>query len=205
MGRQTQSELPEGWKNAAFAAFRDFMQKEADSQSVAIEQVAVPFTVSVESEEPDADTVEETRKSYNKRNRTRAVELLIAGTSITKTAELIGVCRTTVNAWLKRPDFKGELDRRTKEVMERSNLILQSAAVEVAATLVNIALNAVNDPADRIRAASKVLDLAHGLSTLKDARALLEEVKTGESDADASASKSTYTRSAQTEISSETA
>lgn len=197
-------ELPSDWKETALREFSAFMEKE-NGQTAVIEQVPLPFTVSVESEEPeDAGTVEESRKSYNKRNRARAIELLLAGTSVKTTAELIGVNRTTVHEWLKRPDFKAEMDRRTKAVMERSNHILQSAAVDVSAALVSIALNGEMDASDRIRAISKILEIAHGISTLKDAKALLEQVKSGEADdADTSTSERSFTRSK--EAGSETA
>lgn len=198
-------ELPSTWKETVWREFAAFMGTEINTcgKSIPVEQVPVPFTVAIENESPedDVEPEEETRRAYNKRNRNRAIELLLAGTSVKKTAELIGVHRVTIQKWLQRPDFAAELESRTKQIMERSNYILQSAAVDVSAALVSIALNAAMDPADRIRAASKILDIAHGISTLKNAKELLEQIKSG--DADAERGKCTFTRSA--EVSSETA
>ena len=204
---QTSEQLPAGWKSTVWQEFAVFMKKEC-GWSIPIEQVPLPLAATVESElddEDDVDPEEETRRAYNKRNRNRAIELLLAGTSVKKTAELIGVSRKTVHEWMKRPDFAAELESRTTQIMERSNYILQSATVDVSAALVSIALNAAMDPADRIRAASKILDIAHGISTLKNAKELLEQIKSGDVDADASTSKSTFTRSEPIEISSNTA
>lgn len=47
---------------------------------------------------------------------THAIELLASGASVTGTARAVGVDRTTINRWRKRPDFRLALERRRSEL-----------------------------------------------------------------------------------------
>ena len=64
----------------------------------------------------------------------RAILLLLEGATITKTAETIGVDRSTMHRWLREPKFIAERNRRAKEAREACQERLRhlaGAAVEV--------------------------------------------------------------------------
>ena len=64
----------------------------------------------------------------------RAILLLLEGATITKTAETIGVDRSTMHRWLREPKFIAERNRRAKEAREACQERLRhlaDAAVEV--------------------------------------------------------------------------
>ena len=64
----------------------------------------------------------------------RAILLLLEGATITKTAETIGVDRSTMHRWLREPQFIAERNRRAKEAREACQERLRhlaDAAVEV--------------------------------------------------------------------------
>ena len=64
----------------------------------------------------------------------RAILLLLEGATITKTAETIGVDRSTMHRWLREPHFIAERNRRAKEAREACQERLRhlaDAAVEV--------------------------------------------------------------------------
>jgi len=88
-----------------------------------------------------------------------AIELLLAGKSFTAAAQAIGVTRRTLYAWRQDEDFRGELDRRRRE--------LYDGAADRLRALLHPSLDVMEqhlaDPYDRarFRAAAAVLRMAN--------------------------------------------
>ena len=64
----------------------------------------------------------------------QAILQLLEGHSVTKTAEVVGINRTTLHRWLREPQFIAERNRRAKEAREACQERLRhlaGAAVEV--------------------------------------------------------------------------
>jgi DNA-binding XRE family transcriptional regulator len=90
----------------------------------------------------------------------QAIGCLISGMSQTKTSEVCGVTRRTINHWNKLPEFKKVLRNRRREALQASMAILQNASVELALNLVKLAKTSF-EPSDQIRATIQALKFAN--------------------------------------------
>ena len=84
----------------------------------------------------------------------RAIELLLAGLSVTKVAQKLGIARRTLFDWRKNPVFQAELNRRMLEAMDAMDQRIRRLS-EKAADVVEKHLNDGN-----LQAATALLKLA---------------------------------------------
>lgn len=90
----------------------------------------------------------------------RALELLLAGRTIGEIAAEVKVNRGTVWRWLGDPTFAAALARERDARRTAVGEALDAAAGEAVAVLLAELRNADGRPADRLRAASAILDRA---------------------------------------------
>ncbi|WP_262463462.1 helix-turn-helix domain-containing protein [Clostridioides difficile] len=57
-------------------------------------------------------------------DRCNMVTLLITGTTVTETARIIGVNRTTIYKWMNKEHVRKEMDRRKQELTNQGNLMI---------------------------------------------------------------------------------
>jgi hypothetical protein len=101
--------------------------------------------------------------------QTMAIEALLEGRSVTTTAEVVGVSRKTVYAWLKHPTFTEALESATQQAIKE----LSRKLVGLGAKAVSTLDQAMDDPlpnnlGTRVRAAIGVLDRILTLRELVD-------------------------------------
>ena len=75
----------------------------------------------------------------------KAIELLASGETVRVTADSVGVNRKTVYDWLKKENFKAELDRQVKELKSNVEKKLLSNVNPFLDELTKIALYSESD------------------------------------------------------------
>lgn len=100
-----------------------------------------------------------TTKQVTKTNKASAVELIIKGESVTKTAELVGVTRETVSRWVNHdPEFKALMAEAHQGAVAAMHHRLAGLTDTAVTTLADICKDPDHRPADRINAAKIILD-----------------------------------------------
>lgn len=90
----------------------------------------------------------------------QAIHLLSVGTSITETAEKVGLARATIHRWLKDNDmFLAHLNSLKSEQLESARTQIQASCGLAINTLVDVMEKSTNENA-RINAACKVLEMS---------------------------------------------
>jgi transposase len=91
----------------------------------------------------------------NNTRKSKAIEALGHGLSVTDASEKAGVTRKTVYRWLEDDDFQGAVLERQNEVLERVSRRLSALALQGLDTLSEL-MNS-DDESIRLRASSSVL------------------------------------------------
>ena len=109
--------------------------------------------------------------------QTRALTLLLNGKSVSETAELVEVSRSTVYNWMADPTFRDELQQAQRAVVQEAITYLANSSMEAAQTLIKIA-NAPEVPASvRLQAIKMILFDAIRLRQSADFYARLEKLE----------------------------
>ena len=95
-----------------------------------------------------------------------AIELYVKGTTPTEIAKICGVNRTTFYDWLKKDEFKLELDKQQQEIKNRATSRISSKVDTYIGELERIALTSKSDKT-RTDALTYLIDHVVGKSTTK--------------------------------------
>jgi hypothetical protein len=117
------------------------------------------------------------------RNLEQAISALLSAPSIREAATICGVSEKTLDAWLKRPDFRAAYRKARADVLEGVVAWLRRAAVQAVAALVGN-LSAPR-PGDRTRAGELILQYTFRGAELTDVLTRLEQVEASVRDLDA--------------------
>jgi hypothetical protein len=109
--------------------------------------------------------------SRNPVRRDRAIEALLAGSSIIQAAEHARVNERTLRHWLDDPDFAAQLDDARHDQLQRVSTALASAALVAVRVLIEAANNERVPWSVRIAAAGRLLATAPAWTD----RAVLDE------------------------------
>jgi transposase-like protein len=91
-----------------------------------------------------------------------AIELLLAGKTITATADEIGVHRNTLSRWVHgNREFRAALRQARSAAVEAAQSRIQELSPLVVDALASIALDPTAGRRDRTQAAAKLLDFAY--------------------------------------------
>lgn len=99
-------------------------------------------------------------------NQFKALELYIGGNTPTDIAKMCGISRTTFYDWLKKDEFKSELDRQQQENKSRATQRISSKVDTYITELERIALTSKSDKT-RTDALTYLIDHVVGKSTTK--------------------------------------
>ncbi len=123
----------------------------ADVEPPNVESIAAEPVDELEEEVETAETLHP--------EQIEALASLAAGISISKTAERVGVHRSTIHNWLNHDDFfAAEYNRMKRERLEGLRNSVHQISAEALATLRELLTNAEVPPAIRLRAALSILD-----------------------------------------------
>jgi hypothetical protein len=90
----------------------------------------------------------------------KAIAALLSEPTIKQAAEAARIGERTLHTWLGEPAFDSAYRKARRAAVAQATAQLQRASAEAVAVLTQIMNNATNKAADRISAASKVLDMA---------------------------------------------
>lgn len=90
--------------------------------------------------------------------QTKAIELLLIGTSIKEVANTVNVSRGTVYRWLDQPNFQSTINKEKNQVVERLSLALASLGQKAVKTLEEALDDSTAGTSVRVRAADVVIN-----------------------------------------------
>jgi len=93
--------------------------------------------------------------TQNETRKDLAIEALGVGLSVIEASERSKVSRATVYRWLENDDFRGQVQRRQSEVLERVSRRLSALSLQSLETLSDLMTS--DDENIRLRASSSVL------------------------------------------------
>ena len=91
--------------------------------------------------------------------QSQAAILISTGTSITATAEQVGVSRCTLHEWLKDDTFNAHLNSQKREIIDAARAAIQNASTLAITTIADLMQNSDNDMC-RLNAAKEILAMA---------------------------------------------
>jgi len=94
------------------------------------------------------------------RHKERAIAALLSKPTIREASEECGVSASTLQRWLRDPDFVAQYDAAKRELMQGATNRLQNAALNAVEVLVTIANTVRATESARVTAAGKVIELA---------------------------------------------
>lgn len=105
----------------------------------------------------------------------RAIPALLQEPSIIKAAKRSGVSKSSITRWLRKPEFKEELDRRRLELFNQGLNLLKLSTKKAALKLLEF-LNS-KDPSQARWAAREILNFAIRAAEIQDIEQRLERLE----------------------------
>lgn len=114
-------------------------------------------------------------KNELEEKKLRAIELLASGENISNTAKLVGVNRKTISAWMKKEEFKADVDRKRRELKSNIESKLLLNIDPIINRVLDIATHSKSDKT-ALDACTYLINRVYGTPTNKNIN-MNEEVK----------------------------
>ena len=113
------------------------------------------------------------------RRMEKAVAALLTQRNLEEAAKTVGISPTTLNAWMKKPEFQAAYRDGRRAAFSQAVARLQQASTAAVTTLLKIMLDSSAPPACKVRAAVCVLEQSNKAFQLEDIEARVAALERG--------------------------